>query len=76
MRQNDAIGQDDRIFVTIDRFNNRRSGYYFGVNPNGVRTGLLKPLLRGQRCAEPPLCQSRRRVATLIGRLAPRRRRV
>jgi hypothetical protein len=41
MRQNDAIGQDDRLIVTIDPFNNRRSGYYFGVNPNGVRTDGL-----------------------------------
>ncbi len=37
LRQNDSIGQDDRIFVTIDPFNDRRSGYYFGLNPNGVR---------------------------------------
>ncbi|HMB73624.1 MAG TPA: DUF5916 domain-containing protein, partial [Gammaproteobacteria bacterium] len=37
LRQNDDIGQDDRIFVTIDPFNDRRSGYYFGLNPNGVR---------------------------------------
>jgi len=37
LRQNDSVGQDDRIFVTIDPFNNQRSGYYFGLNPNGVR---------------------------------------
>jgi hypothetical protein len=41
MRQNDQIGQDDRIYVTIDPFNNRRSGYFFGVNPNGVRSDGL-----------------------------------
>ena len=41
MRQNDAIGQDDRLYVTIDPFNERRSGYYFGVNPNGVRSDGL-----------------------------------
>jgi Carbohydrate family 9 binding domain-like/Domain of unknown function (DUF5916) len=41
MRQNDAIGQDDRLYVTIDPFNDRRSGYYFGVNPNGVRSDGL-----------------------------------
>jgi hypothetical protein len=41
MRQNDVIGQDDRFYVTIDPFNNRRSGYYFGVNPNGVRSDGL-----------------------------------
>jgi len=37
MRQSENIGQDDSFFVTLDPFNNRRSGYYFGVNPNGVR---------------------------------------
>ncbi len=37
MRQNDEIAEDDRFYVTIDPFNERRSGYYFGVNPNGVR---------------------------------------
>ncbi len=37
MRQNDSVGQDDRFYVTIDPFNDRRSGYFFGVNPNGVR---------------------------------------
>jgi hypothetical protein len=37
LRQNQAIGSDDRFFVHIDSFANRRSGYLFGVNPNGVR---------------------------------------
>ena len=37
LRQNDNVGEDDRVFVTIDPFNDRRSGYYFGLNPNGVR---------------------------------------
>jgi hypothetical protein len=37
LRQNQGIGSDDRFFVHIDSFNNRRSGYIFGVNPNGVR---------------------------------------
>ena len=41
MRQNDNIGQDDRFYVTIDPFNDRRSGYFFGVNPNGVRADGL-----------------------------------
>jgi Domain of unknown function (DUF5916)/Carbohydrate family 9 binding domain-like len=41
LRQNDSIGQDDRFYVTIDPFNSRRSGYYFGVNPNGVRSDGL-----------------------------------
>jgi hypothetical protein len=37
MRQNQPIGPDDRFFVHIDTFGNRRSGYIFGVNPNSVR---------------------------------------
>jgi hypothetical protein len=37
MLQNDNVGQDDRFYVTIDPFNDRRSGYFFGINPNGVR---------------------------------------
>jgi hypothetical protein len=41
LRQNSNIGEDDRIFVTIDPFNDRRSGYFFGVNPNGVRSDGL-----------------------------------
>jgi Carbohydrate family 9 binding domain-like/Domain of unknown function (DUF5916) len=41
LRQYGAIGEDDRFFVTIDPFNDRRSGYFFGVNPNGVRADGL-----------------------------------
>jgi hypothetical protein len=37
LRQGQPIGSDDRFFVHIDPFNNRRGGYLFGVNPNGVR---------------------------------------
>ena len=37
LRQNDSIGDDDRFYVTLDPFNSRRSGYFFGVNANGVR---------------------------------------
>jgi hypothetical protein len=37
LRQNQPIGSDDRFFVHIDPFANRRSGNLFGVNPNGVR---------------------------------------
>ena len=37
LRQNDNIGDDDRFIVTLDPFNSRRSGYFFGVNANGVR---------------------------------------
>ena len=37
LRQNGNITGDDSLFVTIDPFNTRRAGYFFGVNPNGVR---------------------------------------
>jgi cellulose/xylan binding protein with CBM9 domain/uncharacterized protein DUF5916 len=37
LRQNGNITQDDTLFVTIDPFNQRRAGYFFGVNANGVR---------------------------------------
>jgi hypothetical protein len=41
MRQNDNVGGDDRFYLTIDPFNDRRSGYFFGINPNGVRADGL-----------------------------------
>ena len=41
LRQNDNIGQDDRFYITLDPFFNRRSGYFFGLNPNGVRADGL-----------------------------------
>jgi hypothetical protein len=37
LRQNDSIGTDDRLFVSLDPFNDQRSGYFFGINPNSVR---------------------------------------
>jgi hypothetical protein len=37
LRQGQQIGSDDRFFVHVDSFANHRSGYLFGVNPNGVR---------------------------------------
>ena len=41
LRQNDNVGTDDRLFVSIDPFNDQRSGYFFGVNPNSVRSDGL-----------------------------------
>ena len=37
LRQNGAMTSDDTIFVTLDPFNTRRGGYFFGVNANAVR---------------------------------------
>lgn len=36
LRRNGNVIGDDNIVININPFNNRRSGYYFGVNPNGV----------------------------------------
>lgn len=36
LRRNGNVIGDDNIIININPFNNRRSGYYFGVNPNGV----------------------------------------
>jgi hypothetical protein len=41
LRQSENVGQDDRFYVTIDPFNSRTRGYYFGLNPNGVRADGL-----------------------------------
>ncbi|HVY63400.1 MAG TPA: DUF5916 domain-containing protein [Gammaproteobacteria bacterium] len=37
LRQNGSITQDDTLFITLDPFNTRRAGYFFGLNANGVR---------------------------------------
>ncbi|MGD8324005.1 MAG: DUF5916 domain-containing protein [Gammaproteobacteria bacterium] len=38
MRQyGSQMTQDDTLFVTLDPFNSKRSGYFFGINANGVR---------------------------------------
>jgi len=33
---------DDRFFVTVDSFNNRRNDYFFQVNANGIRREALR----------------------------------
>ena len=37
LRQGEEIDDDDSVRVVIDAFNNKRSGYSFALNPNGVR---------------------------------------
>ena len=37
LRQGGNLFSDDRMAVIIDPFNNKRSGYSFTLNPNGVR---------------------------------------
>ena len=37
LRQGASLMSDDRMSVIIDPFNNKRSGYTFTLNPNGVR---------------------------------------
>ena len=41
LRQADNVGQDDRFYVTLDPFLSRTRGYFFGLNPNGVRADGL-----------------------------------
>lgn len=37
LRRNGNVIGDDNIVINIDPFDNQRTGYYFGVNANGVR---------------------------------------
>ncbi len=37
LSQGSNIGSDDNMQILVDAFNNKRSGYVFGLNPNGVR---------------------------------------
>ncbi|MEQ1579966.1 MAG: DUF5916 domain-containing protein [Steroidobacteraceae bacterium] len=37
MRQGEELNDDDVFGVALDTFNDRRNGYWFAVNPNGVR---------------------------------------
>ena len=37
LRQGEGLGSDDRFVVILDPYLDRRSGYRFQVNPNGVR---------------------------------------
>ena len=37
LRQGGSLWPDDRMTLMIDPFNNKRSGYSFTLNPNGVR---------------------------------------
>ncbi|HEY5623167.1 MAG TPA: carbohydrate binding family 9 domain-containing protein, partial [Gammaproteobacteria bacterium] len=41
LRQGEGIFGDDVFGVILDPFNDRRSGFRFDVNPNGVRSELL-----------------------------------
>ena len=41
LRQGESIFADDVFGVILDPFNDRRSGFRFSINPNGVRQELL-----------------------------------
>ena len=41
LRQGSGIGNDDNFAVILDPFHDRRSGYRFQVNPNGVRSEAI-----------------------------------
>ncbi|PAJ75708.1 hypothetical protein CJF42_03495 [Pseudoalteromonas sp. NBT06-2] len=43
MSQGKEITEDDYIFILLDTFNDKRNGYWFAINPNGVRNeGLVE----------------------------------
>lgn len=41
LRQGGRLFSDDRMGIIIDAFNNKRSGYSFTLNPNGVRAEAI-----------------------------------
>jgi len=41
LRQGSGVGNDDNFAVILDPFHDRRSGYRFQVNPNGVRSEAI-----------------------------------
>lgn len=41
LRQGGNLGSDDSLGIIIDAFNNKRSGYSFTLNPNGVRAEAI-----------------------------------
>ena len=41
LRQGGRLNSDDFLRVIIDAFNNKRSGYSFTLNPNGVRAEAI-----------------------------------
>ena len=41
LRQGSGVGNDDNFGVILDPFHDRRSGYRFQVNPNGVRAEAI-----------------------------------
>ena len=44
LRQGESLTADDFFAVMLDPFHDRRSGYRFDVNSNGIRSDLLYPL--------------------------------
>ncbi len=43
LRQGEVVTPDDSFAIILSPFNDQRSGYFFGVNPNGVRVEGLYP---------------------------------
>ena len=41
LRQGGSLGSDDYMRILVDAFNTKRSGYSFGLNPNGVRDDAI-----------------------------------
>lgn len=45
LAQGSDIQEEDRLKVVLDPYNNKRTGYDFRINPNGVREEALFPLI-------------------------------
>ncbi len=41
MQRDRSLGADDHVVVVLDTFQNQRDGFWFAVNPNGVRQDAL-----------------------------------
>ncbi|MFQ5609464.1 MAG: carbohydrate binding family 9 domain-containing protein, partial [Woeseiaceae bacterium] len=41
LRQGGSVDADDSLRILVDAFNTKRSGYMFGLNPNGVRVDAI-----------------------------------
>ena len=37
MERDSELGRDDNFSIILDTFNDKRSGYYFAINPNGAK---------------------------------------
>ena len=41
MRRDDSVSDDDAMTISLDTFNDKRNGYWFRFNPNGLRQDAI-----------------------------------